>query len=48
MAKYIGGTTKFMHGNPDGFGKYYTGSNKAKQAKRKRKQLAKQSKKLKK
>lgn len=44
MANYPGGTLKPMHGNPDGFGKYYTGSNKAKQAKIKRKQLAKQSK----
>ena len=41
MAKYIGSTIKFMHGDPDGFGKYYVGSNKARQAKRNRKKLNK-------
>lgn len=41
MAKYIGGKLKFMHGNPDGFGKMYIGSNMARQNARKRKQLAK-------
>jgi len=45
MAKYIGGMNGYMHGNPDGFGMAYIGSNKARQAKRKRKQLAKQRKK---
>lgn len=41
MAKYIGGTTKFMHGDADGFGKYYIGSKKWRQNQRKRKQLNK-------
>lgn len=41
MAKYVGATTRFMHGNPDGFGKMYMGSSKARQNKLKRKLLNK-------
>lgn len=41
MAKYIGGTTLIMHGNPDGFGKYYIGSTKQRKNALKRKKLAK-------
>lgn len=41
MAKYIGGATKFMHGNPDGFGRYYNGSTEQKKNARKRKMLNK-------
>jgi len=44
MAKYPGGKTRFCDGNADEFGKYYTGSQKAKQNQRKRKQLMKQKK----
>jgi hypothetical protein len=43
MASYPGGKLKMEHGNAGEFGKYYTGSNKAKQNQRKRKQLMKQS-----
>lgn len=41
MAKYIGSTTKIMHGDPDGFGKYYIGSTQAKKNALNRKKLAK-------
>lgn len=41
MAKYIGGTTTFMHGNPDGFGRYYNGSTEQKKNARKRKKYNK-------
>lgn len=44
MANYPGGTLKPVHGNAGEFGKFYTGSNKAKQNQRKRKQLAKRCK----
>ena len=43
MAKYIGSTTTFMHGNPDGFGKYYIGSTEAKKNARKNKKLNKKN-----
>lgn len=42
MAKYIGGALKFMHGNPDGFGKYYVGSTAQKHNNLKRKKIARQ------
>ena len=41
MAKYPSQPLKFMHGNAEVFGQYYTGSAKAKQASRKRKKLNK-------
>jgi len=41
MANYPGYTLRIMHGNPDGFGKYYTGSVKCRHRQIKRKQLAK-------
>lgn len=44
MAKYIGEKTKFMHGNPDGFGKYYIGSTEQRKNALKRKKLNKQKK----
>ena len=42
MAKYIGSTIKFMHGNPDGFGEIYLNSNLRKHNNLKRRMLAKQ------
>lgn len=42
MGKYIGTTTKVMHGNPDGFGMYYIGSTKARHNHLKSKKLKKQ------
>ena len=44
MGKYPGSKLKIEHGNAGDFGKFYTGSNKAKQNQRKRKQLAKRCK----
>lgn len=44
MAKYPGSALKFMHGNPDGFGKYYTGSTEQRKNALKRKKLNKQKK----
>ena len=41
MAKYIGSALKFMHGNPDGFGRYYVGSTEQKKNARKHKKFNK-------
>lgn len=41
MAKYVGATVKFMHGNPDGFGMMYIGSTECRKNNLKRKKLNK-------
>ena len=43
MSKYPGAKTKICHGNAGEFGKYYTGSQKAKQNHRKAKMMAKRN-----
>jgi hypothetical protein len=43
MGKYPGVKLKMQHGNAGEFGKYYTGSAKAKQNHRKAKMMAKRS-----
>lgn len=44
MGKYTGGALKYMHGNPDGFGRYYVGSTEQKKNARKNKKFNKSNK----